>query len=133
PMSSGSIATGAPLLCCALTQANEASRTLASAANEPRLGLTPNFTCSSSSPALLGGSRRSEDVAQDFIVAFVARVLVQARVALFQLNDRRPRLRPHRRVVDLDLVVDAVGRDACEAFDELQVVGGSHEVALARV
>jgi hypothetical protein len=58
-----------------------------------------------------------------FLIAFVARVLVQARVALLQPNERRPRLRPHRRVVDSYLVVDAVGRDACEAFDEMQVVG----------
>jgi hypothetical protein len=53
PMSSGSIATVVPLLCCALTpnvnDANEAISPLATA-NEPILGFTRNFMCSSSPP-----------------------------------------------------------------------------------
>src|SRR5256885_5350132 len=48
PMSSGSIATVGALLCCALTQGNEAISTLPTA-NQRTLGFTRNFMCSSNS------------------------------------------------------------------------------------
>src|SRR6266851_2363809 len=50
-MSSASIATAAPLLCCASSQVKEAARTTITA-NEPILGLTCHFICSL--PATLG-------------------------------------------------------------------------------
>src|SRR6476659_7030263 len=49
PMSSASIATVAPFLCCALTQAQEVISTLA-ATNETSLGFTRAFMCSSNQP-----------------------------------------------------------------------------------
>src|SRR4029077_15324063 len=42
------------------------------------------------------GSRRREDAAQDFVVAFVARVFVQPGIVLLQPDDCRPRRRPRR-------------------------------------
>jgi len=48
PMSSGSIATVAALLCCALTQGNEAISTLPTA-NQRTLGFIRKFMCSPNS------------------------------------------------------------------------------------
>src|SRR2546422_6995406 len=66
------------------------------------------------------------------IISFVTRELIDLVLGWPQTNGRRPSLRPGRRVVDRHLVGDRVGGDTREAFNQMQVFGGSHEVALGR-
>ena len=84
------------------------------------------------SSASLGGTCSGEDVAEDFVIALVARVLEQSLGTPFEPDDRGPRPRPRHRIVDRELVVDSVERDAREALDEMQPVGGTHEVVPRR-
>src|SRR5262245_49363999 len=68
----------------------------------------------------------------DGFVPLVAGVLVDQLVLQLQRNHHRPRLRPRRRILDGDLVLEDVLRDARIAFGEPQVLVRPHEVALGR-
>src|SRR4029453_17065228 len=56
------------------------------------------------------------------VVALVAGVLVDLILRLRQRDHRGPRLGPHRRIVDRELVVDLGRADAREALDQVQVL-----------
>src|SRR5262245_43758269 len=62
---------------------------------------------------------RLEDVVQA-VVAFVARVLVEIPFARPHVLFDRPRLRPRRRIVDGETVLDAVLARAREALDHVK-------------
>src|SRR4030081_58460 len=55
------------------------------------------------SSAAFGGTRCGEDVAEDFVVALVARVLEQSLGTPLEPDDRGPRRRPRRPIVDRQL------------------------------
>ena len=78
---------------------------------------------------LLRASSR-EDAVHHGIISFVAGKLIDQLLPLLQWNDRRPWLRPRRRVVERDLVVDRVGSDTRQALNQMEVFGRSHEVAV---
>ena len=71
-----------------------------------------------------------KDAVHHVVIPFVARELIELVPGLLQANRRRPRLRPRRRVVDRNLVIDPVRADTREPFNQVQVFGGSQEAAL---
>src|SRR5438094_9367399 len=94
--------------------------------------LNPEIVLWRYSAALFARASAREHVVEDFVIALVAGVLEQALGAALEPDDRRPRRRPRRRIVDRDCVIDSIGRDGREAFDGMQVIGRAHEVVLRR-
>src|SRR2546427_1819970 len=67
----------------------------------------------------------AEDV-RHRVIAFVARVLVNALVAFLHQNDRRPGSGPDGAIVHRDLIAQGFGIGPRDPFDHVQVLVGQH-------
>src|SRR5439155_7582723 len=81
---------------------------------------------------LLLGASPGKDAHHHSLVPFVTRVLIYRVVCPFEANHGRPGRGPRRGIREGNLVVDLVGRRACEALDHVQVLGRSEKAALRR-
>ena len=62
----------------------------------------------------------------------MTRVLIDGLLTLLQMNPDGPGFRPGRRIGERHFIVDPVGGRTSEPFDQVQVLAGSHHVALGR-
>src|SRR5437660_6581532 len=67
-------------------------------------------------------SPSSGENANHGLIRLVARVFVDLFVCLLQRNHERPGHHPRRWITERNLVVDSIGTDASEAFDDVQVL-----------
>src|SRR5882672_12774493 len=64
------------------------------------------------------------------VVSLVAGILVHHIACLVQRNGGRPRCCPRSWIARGDLIVDSIGVEAGEAFDQAQALGGASELVL---
>ena len=81
-------------------------------------------------PLLLVGACAAEDATHHVMIPLVAGELDHSIVGGLQLDQRRPRLRPRRRIADRQLVIQRSWACPREALDEVQTIRRSHEEAL---